>query len=184
MVRKISKWLLNALLVGAFVVLSATTWVLTNKSSTAENTADCAVVFGAAVWRGGIPSHALEDRIMEGVNLFHDKKVSCLIFSGADTEPDVMKRVALQHNVPASIIELDHQGINTLASLQNLSPERSYIMVSNDFHLGRIKLLAWKLDLKSETHASTYIHGRLLKEPYFILRESIATIWYFIRLDI
>ena len=180
----LSKWLSRALLMSALIVLSSTTWVLVNKSATADNTADCAVIFGAAIWPGEQPSHALEDRIMAGITLFQEGKVSCLIFSGADTEPDVMQKVALQNNIPEDVITLDHQGLNTLATLRNLDTEKSYILVSNDFHLGRIKLLAWKLDLEFQTHAATYLHGRLLKEPFFILREVLGTIWYTIRVDI
>lgn len=184
MIRHISKWLLSALLVSAFILLSASAWVLGNKKSTAQDPADCAVVFGAAVWRGAKPSHALFDRTLEGIRLYQSEQVDCLIFSGADTEPDVMNTMAIKAEIPDQDIYLDYQGLNTLATLENLDNEKSYILVSNDFHLGRIRMLAWKLDLQSQPHAATYNQGRYLKETFFTLREIIATIWYTLRFDI
>ena len=159
-------------------------WVLENRNNRAIERADCAVVFGAAVWKGNQPSHALADRTVAGMHLLEKNQVDCLVFSGADTEPDVMAKMAKNSGLDMEKIELDAAGESTLATLQNLSPERSYILVSNDFHLGRIRMLAWKSDLKAVTHAAPYQHGRYLKENYFIFREILGTLWYFLRFDI
>jgi vancomycin permeability regulator SanA len=169
---------------GVIMTMSATWWVQINRSAIATQRADCAVIFGAAVWKGGIPSHALADRTIEGIKLLEKNNVDCLIFSGADAEPEVMARMAKTAGISGKKIELDTEGTNTLATLRNLDPSRSYILVSNDFHLGRIKLLAKKLDLKAVTHAAPYQYGRYAKESYFVLREIFGTMWYVLRVDI
>jgi vancomycin permeability regulator SanA len=185
MIRKrLQRWILGVLLVSTTVLGSATWWVQINRTAIAHERADCAVVFGAAVWKGGRPSHALEDRTISGIQLLENNNVDCLIFSGADAEPEVMGKIAKTAGIPDEKIELDTKGINTLATLRNLDPNRSYILVSNDFHLGRIRMLSWKLDLNSITHAAPYQHGRYMKESYFVLREILGTIWYALRIDI
>lgn len=181
---RLHRWLLGVLLVSTTVLGSATWWVQTNRNVMATERADCAVVFGAAVWKGGRPSHALADRTIEGIKLLEKNNVDCLIFSGADAEPEVMAKMAKRAGIPIEKIELDTKGLNTLATLQNLNPERSYILVSNDFHLGRIRMLAWKLGLDAVIHAAPYQHGRYIKESYFVFREILGTIWYMLRIDI
>lgn len=182
--RRLYFWIVGILLVNISIIGGSAWWTQINKQSIATERADCAVIFGAAVWRGDRPSHALADRTLSGIHLWEQNSVDCLVFSGADTEPAVMAKMARKAGIPEEKIELDIKGENSLATLQNLNPERSYILVSNDFHLGRIRMLAWKLGLNSVTHAAPYQHGHYAKESYFILREIFGTIWYMIRIDI
>lgn len=185
MIRKRFRYfVLGISLVGITILGSATWWVQSNRDAFTTERADCAVVFGAAVWKGGRPSHALSDRTMEAIKLLENNQVDCLVFSGADAEPEVMANIAKTAGINPEIWELDSEGENTLATLKNLDPERSYILVSNDFHLGRIRMLAWKLDLKALVHAAPYLHGKYSKETYFTLREILGTIWYALRIDI
>lgn len=181
---KLYKWILGVLLVGTSILLISTWWMQINRDALASERADCAVVFGAAVWKGGRPSHALADRTIEGIKLLEKNNVDCLIFSGADAEPEVMAKMAKKAGIPIEKIELDTNGINTLSTLKNLNPERSYILVSNDFHLGRIRMLAWKLGLTSVIHAAPYQHGKYTKESYFVFREVLGIIWYGLQFDI
>ena len=182
--HRLHLWLWGILLMSIAIIISSTWWGQVNKEAVATERADCAVVFGAAVWRGDRPSYALSDRTIAGIHLWEQNSVDCLIFSGADTEPEVMAKMAKKAGIPEEKIKLDTGGENTLATLKNLNPEQSYILVSNDFHLGRIRMLAWKLGLNSVTHAAPYQHGHYAKESYFILREIFGTIWYMIRIDI
>lgn|GEM_PF-565379 len=164
-------------------------WHYTSQSST-ERT--CGVVFGAAVWRGDIPSHALADRTLSAGNLYTDGRVSCLVLSGGAStygahEVDVMKKVLLESGIPESVLIYDYDGINTIATLTNLRTlptDNSYVLVSNDFHLGRIKLIAHQAGLTHfDLHAATYHFGRYPREPYYLFRETIANIYYFLRLE-
>lgn len=159
-------------------------YIVGNYQHVFEDTADCAVVFGAAVWKGDVPSHALYDRTMTGISLFQDEKVNCLIFSGGAStygahEADVMKKLAQDADVPEDKIYLDYEGTNTLATIKNLPIEKSFVFVSNDFHLARIKMIAWKLGIEDfSLHTAQYYQGRYLKEPYFFFREFFAVIFY------
>lgn len=145
---------------------------------------DCAVVFGAAVWPGGNPSHALADRTYSAIEAYKNNTVSCLRFSGADSvygkhEVDVMLAIAVQEGITAHDIELDYAGDNTRDTIKNLDPSRSYLLVSNDFHLARISLLARKAGLDNvEVFKSEYRLGRYSKETFFIFREAVA-FWYY-----
>lgn len=180
----IQQWISGILILSTITLGSAAWWIHINQSAIAAERADCAVIFGAAVWKGGRPSHALSDRTMEGIKLLEKNQVDCLVFSGADAEPEVMEKIAKKAGISLDKVELDIKGLNTLATLQNLNSERSYILVSNDFHLGRIRMLAWKLGLDAVIHAAPYQHGRYVKELYFIFREILGTIWYGLRFDI
>ncbi len=152
--------------------------------------ADCIVVFGAAVWPGyygPVASHALSDRTLAAIKLYKKDKANCIILSGADSiygahEVDIMTDILLKEGIPESIIELDRNGTNTLKTIENLSKDKSYILVSNDFHLARIGLLAQRSGLYQEgfqLYVAQYNNGRYNKEPYFIFREMMAWIYYF-----
>lgn len=145
---------------------------------------DCAVVFGAAVWPGGNPSHALADRTYEAIDVYKNGEVACLIFSGADSaygkhEVEVMKDIAQEEQIPLSDMEFDYEGGNTKDTIDNLDKNRSYVFVSNDFHLARINLLARQAHLEdTAVRSSEYRLGRYTKESFFIFREIVA-FWYY-----
>lgn len=164
-------------------------WVLHFYDSEAQTKRDCGVVFGAAVWRDDIPSHALLDRTLEAADLYTSGRINCIVLSGGAStygahEVDVMKKVLLENDISVSDLIYDKNGTNTRNTLRNLDPAKSYVLISNDFHLARINLLAKKYNLKHfDVQASTYRNGRYPKEPYFFFREVIANIYYFVNLD-
>ncbi len=172
-------------LLGALTLVTAlyTVWSKYNNKFLGQ-TNNCAVVFGAAVWRDDKPSHALYDRTVAGINLFNGKQVDCLVFSGGEStygahEVDVMTKIALDSGVPQEAIIKDYYGHNTLATLQNLPKKPGYVFVSNDFHLGRIGLIANRLELENYyLHAASYLQGRYLKEGYFFIREIAGVLLY------
>lgn len=147
--------------------------------------ADCIVVFGAAVWPGGNPSDALSDRVYEAINIYNSTGPRCLLFSGADSvygkhEVDVMLDIAYEEGVDLADIELDYNGTNTKQTIANLDPSRAYILISSDFHLARINLLARQAGLdRIHVVGSTYRHGRYTSEPFLIIRE-VGAFWYYV----
>ena len=171
--------------------------VLSFYSHSATKPADCIVVFGAAVWPGyygPVASHALADRTVSAVSLYKQGLARCVVLSGADSiygahEVDIMTDIMLKEGVPEGAIELDREGVNTLATISNLDKSRSYILVSNDFHLARIGLLAQREGLGREgftLHKAQYGAGsgldgsaaRYSREPFFIFRE-MGALWYY-----
>ncbi|MBF0186907.1 MAG: YdcF family protein [Magnetococcales bacterium] len=172
-------------MVPCVVVLIVSLFVGANYINTFNGKKECAVVYGAAVWQGDRPSHALTDRIMAGVDLYNNAQVSCLVLSGSQVpgrmhEVEMMKKIAMGKGIPESAIREDHNGINTLATLRNLPKGvDGFVMVSNDFHLARIRMLSKKVGLEGVAlHAAPYRHTRYIKEPMFFFREVAAVIYY------
>jgi len=147
----------------------------------------CGVIFGAKVYSNNNPSDALYDRLQTGIELYKNKVINCLVLSGgksqnnAQHEVEVMKKIAQQNNIPTKNLYLDFAGKNSIKTLQNLSQKIDYfVLISNDFHLARLEVLAWKINLENySTYSAKYNFGRYAKEGYFIFREIIAVIYYF-----
>jgi len=184
--KKLFLWSMITLL-SFFAVIAI--FILFHYNDHAIDTKDCAVVFGAAVWGVDTPSHALYDRTMSAVELYHDNIIECIVLSGGAStygahEVAVMQQVVLDNDVPNDTLLLDHDGYNTRATVKNLDPTLSYVLVSNDFHLARINLFAKRFDLPDYSlHSSTYLNGRYKKEPQFFFREMIAIPYYFFGID-
>ena len=154
-------------------------------------TRGCAVVFGAAVWPthfGPVASHALSDRTLTAASLYKSGLVDCIVLSGADSiygahEVDIMTDLLIDADIPENIIELDRIGLDTRATIEHLDKSRSYVLISNDFHLARIGLFAQRRGLNDtgfSLHSASYISGgRYTKEPYFVFRDAVAFWYYF-----
>jgi len=146
----------------------------------------CAVIFGAAVWKGDQPSNALNDRTQAAIDLYQNASVNCLVFSGGESkygahEVAVMERLALEAGVPESVMEYDYDGNNTLATILNLPKERAYVLVSNDFHMARIGLMAKRTGIEEfYLHAAPYEYGRYTKNLNYYWREVAGTlvVWF------
>lgn len=146
----------------------------------------CAVVFGAAVWKGDQPSNALNDRTQAAITLYKNKQVRCLVFSGGASkygahEVVVMGKLAREADVPDVAITYDFEGNNTLATLFNLPKNKPYVLVSNDFHLGRIGLMAHKIGITEfHLHAAPYEYGPYNKNFNYYWREVAGTlvVWF------
>ncbi len=187
--NKFSLWriLLGVLGLSALILLSSMIYVKAYYDATFEASIDgCAVVFGAAVWKGNQPSNALSDRTQAAIDLYQKQQVSCLVLSGGASkygahEVAVMQRLAREAGIPNQDLYLDYEGNNTLGTLYNLPQKKSFVMVSNDFHLARINLMAKRLDVPEfYVHAAPYEYGRYNKDQQYYLREVAGTLvtWF------
>ncbi|HEY5627978.1 MAG TPA: YdcF family protein [Candidatus Limnocylindrales bacterium] len=117
--------------------------------------ADAAVVFGARVYANGQPSELLANRIRTGVELYQAGLVPVLVMSGGDgadgyNEATAMREVAIADGVPPSAVVVDGSGVNTEASVANVTrlvadgsvrlPHGKLITVSQAYHLPRVQL--------------------------------------------
>jgi uncharacterized SAM-binding protein YcdF (DUF218 family) len=152
--------------------------------------ADAAVVLGAAVWPGNVPSHALADRVNTGIVLYHQGTIQKLIFSGGPSatpermhEVDVMHRMALDAGVPDHAIILDRNGINTAGTAEHCTriarqhELRTILAVSHFYHLPRIKMAFQRRGLNVYT-VPAHETQVLLKLPYYLARE-VAALWFY-----
>lgn len=186
--KLVRRW--GAIIVAALAVLTLFAALLMNHihsfyEARATKQADCVVVFGAAVAPDAKPTRALRDRTTSAAELYTRGLASCIVLSGAPSvygahEVDVMRELALQEGVQIEDLIFDFEGLNTLQTVQNLDKEKSYILVSNDFHLARINLLARRAGVTDFVlHASTYNNGRPQDELYWVVREMTALLYYF-----
>ena len=115
--------------------------------------ADVAIVLGARAYASGHVSLPLAQRVRTGSELYREKLVPHLIFSGGPVkettsmdEPQAMTRYAARLGVPESVVISDPEGVNTEATVRNtlrLAAERKFkrlIVVSHFYHLPRIKM--------------------------------------------
>lgn len=115
--------------------------------------ADVAIVLGARAYPTGHLSLPLAQRVRTGSELYRDKLVPHLIFSGGPVkestemdEPKAMTRYAARLGVPESVVISDPEGVNTEATVQNtlrLARQHRFkrlIVVSHFYHLPRIKM--------------------------------------------
>ncbi|HOX05163.1 MAG TPA: YdcF family protein [Planctomycetota bacterium] len=178
----------NAAMVAATGAGAMLAFVLTYGPTDYARPADCAVILGARAYRDGRPSHALYDRTMEGVDLYHRGLVGKLVMSGAldgaVSEPAVMRRVAVEAGVPEEDIILDECGDDSWATVVNARQLadahgwRNVLLVSHYYHLPRLRLAADRAGLPARTVPCRQTR-RLAKEPYGIARELAALGYYY-----
>ncbi len=151
-----------------------------------EKEFDYVVIMGAAVFHNNKPSPILKQRILKAINIYRRGLANKIICTGGNApgeiaEAKVEKSILLQHGIPIDKIITE---VNTSTTLEQivylrniLYPNKSAIIVSDKFHLNRIKLMANTMKLDVVPIAS----GLKLKEKsffYFNLRDSVATLLF------
>ncbi|MDT3700120.1 MAG: ElyC/SanA/YdcF family protein [Thermincola sp.] len=119
--------------------------------------ADCILVLGAGVWSGGRPSHMLEDRLIQGIDLYEKGASDRLLLSGDHgrkeyDEVNVMKQFAIDKNITSEHIFMDHAGFSTYESLyrtRDIFKADKIIIVTQKYHLYRALYIAKKLGLEA-----------------------------------
>ncbi len=149
--------------------------------------ADAIVVFGARAYADGSASGILADRVLTGCELYRDGLADKIIFSGgpgdgAIDEPEAMRRLALENGIPASAIQLDHDGLNTDATVRNTrgifrqEHISRVLAVSHYYHLPRIKMAYRQYALDVYTVPVSEQHLLPRGGPLLIARE-VAALW-------
>jgi uncharacterized SAM-binding protein YcdF (DUF218 family) len=148
--------------------------------------ADAIVVLGAAQYNGR-PSPVLEARLSHAVDLYRQGVAGTLVVTGGRapgdqvSEAEVSRRWAEHEGVPAAAI-LVTSGMTTRESMRDaarLLKSRglhSVVLVSDPFHMLRLKLLAMQMGLHGFTSPTrtSPISRSPAQERRFLLRESIG----------
>lgn len=116
-----------------------------------------AIVFGAAVYRGGRLSTVLRDRMETAITLYEQGTVNQLLVSGDGVsagydEPSAMKAYAIQRGVPASDIRVDLGGRRTYDSCyraRHFFGVDEAILVTQAFHLPRALFVCEQLGVSA-----------------------------------
>jgi uncharacterized SAM-binding protein YcdF (DUF218 family) len=149
--------------------------------------ADAIVVLGAAQYNGH-PSPVLEARVNHALELYYAGLAKTLIMTGGEAPGDTVseamasKRYAMKHGVPAGAILVETTGLNTRQSMRAVARlmknrgMRRAVLVSDDFHMLRLKLLAAQMGLQGFTSPTrtSPISRSPRQERYFLLRESVG----------
>lgn len=125
--------------------------------------ADVAVVLGAKVNPDGTPSGSLADRTRTACDLYRAGLVRTIVLSGGHTpglpvgEPEAMAALCRAEGVPADALVLDPTGVDSAATMHTAADLarrhgwRRILVVSHDYHLARLRLLAAREGLEVRT---------------------------------
>ncbi|QQS16440.1 MAG: YdcF family protein [Neisseriales bacterium] len=166
--------------------------------------ADAALVLGAAVW-GNKPSPIFQERINHAIWLYRTQHVRMLIFTGGTpqhlypTEAEVGRRYAIKQGIPPRDILIENRSRTTYDNLNNAAKEaravglRSFLIVSDHYHMCRAMQIARDLDIEalpSATKTTRYqtrgLRVRfLIQETYHymayrllsIIRKFFRVVW-------
>ncbi|MDZ4772440.1 MAG: ElyC/SanA/YdcF family protein [Planctomycetota bacterium] len=181
--RRRLKWAVIATALPVVFVLVANVWVYAigrarSHPSIAELAhAPVAIVLGASVKADGSPSHALEDRLQQALELHRAGIVSKVLLSGDHGRPEydetnTMRRWLLDRGVPAPDLYCDHAGFttyDTMARAKRIFGIERAIVVTQRFHLPRALYTATALGITVEgapCDQRTYV-----KSVWFEMRE-------------
>lgn len=152
-----------------------------------------AIVLGAAVWSGGVPSPTLERRACHAAQLWLDGKVSQIIACGGlgqnpPTEAEVILGICSDMGVTAEALHLEDASTTTDENIRFALPlldemgRPPVLLVTDLYHAPRARLTALGLGLKAKTSSPKLVGSHPLRLAYAILREGPALALYTWRL--
>lgn len=168
---------IGALGIDYYVVKSTEKYILTPEN--AGEGYDCILVLGCGV-HGDTPSHMLEDRLLQGIELYENGASEKMLMSGDHgkenyDEVNVMKDFAVERGVSAENIFMDHAGFSTYESMyraKEIFTAEKILIVTQDYHLHRAVYDARAMGIEAYGVASnprTYA-GQLYRD----IREILA----------
>lgn len=104
-----------------YVILKTKHNILRQTDAKNLENVDCILILGAGI-RNNKPTHMLEDRLLEGIELYNNKVAPKIIMSGDHgqkeyDEVNVMKNFAIDKGIESNNIFMDHAGFSTYESL-------------------------------------------------------------------
>ena len=172
------------------ILFSSGVSIATYPKANYKGTYDCAIVLGAAV-NDTTPSPVFEARIQHGIELYQNRVVDNLIFTGGLgagdrlSEGEVGAMYAEDRRIPKDKIFFEQQSTTTpqnLVEAQKVMAKNnlnSAIIVSDHFHLQRSFMVAHWIGMKAGTSATPYSRYRSWKTKLpFLLREIYFSIQF------
>jgi uncharacterized SAM-binding protein YcdF (DUF218 family) len=191
--RKIAKifLLITFILVLVFGVLASRIYSFGNTRS--DESADAAIVLGAAVWSSGV-SPVFRERINHGIELYQKGKVRKLIFTGGQgnpgepTESSAARDYALQSGVPLQDILIEQKSHTTYENILYAKQVadgngiKKVLIVSDPLHMKRAVLMAHDVGLEAEPSPTPSTRYQGLRSQLGLLaHETYYYIGYLIR---
>ncbi len=119
--------------------------------------ADCIMVLGCKVRDDGLPGAMLQKRLERGTELYHQGAAPKMLMTGdhgreSYDEVNSMKRYAVEAEVPATDVFMDHAGFSTYESIyraRDVFGVDRMVIVSQEYHLYRALHIARKLGVEA-----------------------------------
>ncbi len=148
---------------------------------------DAIVVLGAAQYDGR-PSPVLRARLDHAVALYHDGVAPRIIFTGGTAPGDTVseavvgRRYAARKGVPSDALLTEDGGMTSLESMREVKRimmrggMKSAVLVSDPFHMLRLKLLSLRLGMDGYTSPTrtSPISRSPGQERKHVIRESLS----------
>lgn len=148
---------------------------------------DAIVVLGAAQYDGR-PSPVLKARLDHAIELYERGVARVIITTGGQAPGDtvseavVSRRYAMRHGVPADAILTERGGMTTVESMEAVSrlmrsrDMHTAVLVSDPFHMLRLKLLARQVGFRGYTSPTrtSPISASRSQERKHLIRESFS----------
>lgn len=139
-----------------YVKASTKKQIISNRDYTNLKDIDCIIILGAGIW-GDKPSHMLEDRLLEGINLYNNNVSNKIIMSGDHgreeyDEVNIMKKYAIEKGIPSENIFMDHAGFSTYESIyraKEIFKAKKVVIVTQKYHLYRALYIANQLGVEA-----------------------------------
>ena len=117
---------------------------------------DCIIVLGAGVW-GENPSPMLQYRLDTAITLYKDGKSNKILMTGDHgrkeyDEVNIMKKYAIDNDIPSEDIFMDHAGFSTYESIyraKEIFKAKKVVIVTQKYHLYRALFIANNLGLEA-----------------------------------
>lgn len=182
----ISSFLFTVFVLAISTIPLSALFVLSQMSGNASFPAECALVFGSAILRGGEAGPGIERRIDAAAKLYREQKVKRLILTGGRgvgntlSEAQVMRSSALQRWVAERDIRTEEASNSTWENIKFTQPHvrhcSSVVAVSDRTHLARIRLTALLQGVKLTTFPAQ--RAEPLIELRAIIRETLGILLY------
>ena len=139
-----------------YVKLSTKKQIIKESEYSKLSDIDCIIILGAGIW-GDKPSPMLEDRLLEGINLYQNNISGKIIVSGDHgrkeyDEVNIMKDYLTEKGIPSENIFMDHAGFSTYESIyraKEIFQAKKIIIVTQKYHLYRALYIAKKLGIEA-----------------------------------
>ena len=160
--KKILKYIMIIIMVIGIIIIAINLYVkMSTKKQIISDYSnlkdiDCIIILGAGIWDDK-PSPMLEDRLLEGINLYQNGVSDKILMSGDHgrdeyDEVNIMKNYAIEKGIPSEDIFMDHAGFSTYESIyraKEIFQAKKVVIVTQKYHLYRALYIAKKLGLEA-----------------------------------
>lgn len=142
--------------INGYIKSSTKNQIISVEESSKLEDIDCIIILGAGIW-GDKPSPMLEDRLLQGIELYNNNVSTKIIMSGDHgreeyDEVNIMKEFAIEKGVPSENIFMDHAGFSTYESIyraKEIFEADKIVIVTQKYHLYRSLHIANSLGIEA-----------------------------------